>query len=410
MEFHQGPVTTIHDLRRPPPGTGVDGPLRSRDRTDRSGRPRSDARPAVDLTERDDAVGAGARLAGESAVVVPMTARDAGTAVAGSVLSELERLDPAAVVVALRAPSSRIEAVLAWLGTFDLDVRPLWCNRPALSEWLASRDLDHRPGKGLDCWLALGPAADAGRAVVFQDADDASFRAEQLARLLAPMTMEYRFVKAYYARVENDRLYGRLCRLCYEPLVRALRRRHDDRMLAYLAGFRYALAGEVAVTPALARSMRPPPGWGLEVATLGDAYRVVGPADVAQVDLGRHVHEHRSVTGQGGLVEMSDSVTRATLRVVESAGITPHYETLAERVWTEAERLVRAYEADAVVNGLAYDAEDERAQARRYASSISPPGPDRRLPAWTDASFGPSELLDRASVTIDRPDHRAESD
>ena len=95
---------------------------------------------------------------GRAAVVVPMTEREYGTLAADRVLTALESVDPARVVVPLRAPAERVGPFADWLDGFDVDVEPLWCGGPRLTELLATRGLDGDRGKGRDVWLGLGRA------------------------------------------------------------------------------------------------------------------------------------------------------------------------------------------------------------------------------------------------------------
>ncbi len=331
----------------------------------------------------------------ETAVVVPMTARECESPAAERVLRELEGLEPApvAVFVPVRAAPDEIGPFREWLESFALPIRVLWCTAPAVDALLADAGLGGGFGKGRDVWLALGPAADAAESVVVHDADARSYEGGHVRRLLAPLTMEYQFSKGYYARVERGRLYGRLFRLFYEPLVRALADTHDAAIVDYLGAFRYALAGEFAATADLARRLRAPRAWGLEVGTLGDAYEVAGFGGSAQVDLGRHEHDHRAVAGDAGLEGMSREVAAALFRVLEEGGVAPDYETLPERYRAAGEELIEGYRADAAFNGLEYDPASERDQLARYAESIAPPGPDTRLPRWTEAPFGPADVL-----------------
>ncbi|WP_226040456.1 glycosyl transferase family 2 [Natrinema sp. DC36] len=336
-----------------------------------------------------------AAAVGETAIVVPMTAREYESPAAERVLGELERLEPspAAVFVPVRAAAGEIGAFREWLDGFALPIRVLWCNAPGVDALLAEAGLAGDFGKGRDVWLALGPAADGGDAVVVHDADARSYEGEHVRRLLAPLTMEYDFSKGYYARVERGRLYGRLFRLFYEPLVRALADTHDAPIVDYLGAFRYALAGEFAVTDELARRLRAPRAWGLEVGTLGDAYETAGFGGTAQVDLGRHEHDHRAVAGDAGLEGMSREVAAALLRVLEEHGVDLDYETLPERYRAVGDDLIDGYRADAAFNDLEYDPADERDQLARYAGSIAPPGSDARLPRWTEAPFTPADVL-----------------
>ncbi|WP_049907045.1 glycosyl transferase family 2 [Halovivax asiaticus] len=333
----------------------------------------------------------------ETAVVVPMTAREHASLAAERVLSELERLDPAAVFVPVRAPAQRIEAVRTWLDSFDLSLSVMWCNAPAVERTLESAGLDGGSGKGHDVWLALGPAADRGETVVVHDADASSFDGDHVARLLAPIMLEHSFVKGYYARVENERLYGRLVRLFYEPLVRSLADRHDAPIVSYLSSFRYALAGEFAMTADLAKEVRAPRSWGLEVGVLGDAFEEVGFEGSAQVDLGHHEHDHRAVAGETGLEGMSRRVGETLFHVLADHGVRPTYDELTNAYREAGRTLVSQYRADALFNGLEYDAADESAQVDRYATAIEAPGPDRRLPSWSSVDLSPDDVLAAAT-------------
>lgn len=363
MEYVQERVTTLHDLT----GHVPDAP------TDRA------------------------------AVVVPMTEREYGGLAAEHTLSELETVDPAQVVVPLRAPRDRVDDFRNWLSGFDLSLEVLWCNAPGVEELLDDRLPDRAAttlaGKGRDVWLALGIAAADNDYVVLHDADARSYSASDVPRLLAPLDRGYGFSKGYYSRVENDRLYGRLCRLFYEPLVRAMAAENDTDVLSYLSSFRYALAGEFAMTADLASDLRIHQRWGLEVGTLGEMYRQCGFDGTAQVDLGNHQHDHRAVSGPDGLSDMSQHVGHAIFRVAESNGVRPDYDTLPNRYQSTAQSLIRQYADDAVINGLSYDIESERAQVETYAETISPPGRDNRLPAWSETSFTPDEL--RTASLID---------
>ncbi|WP_312908841.1 glycosyl transferase family 2 [Natronosalvus caseinilyticus] len=332
-------------------------------------------------------------------VVVPMTDREQERPAATGVLSALESIRPVPerVIVPVRADPDRIESFREWVESFDLPVQVLWCNAPAVGDLLSKRGLDGNLGKGRDVWLALGPATTQGEYVVVHDADATSFRPDHVARLLEPLAMGYDFSKGYYARVENGKLYGRLCRLLYEPLVEALRTDHDDPVVEYLAAFRYALAGEFAMTADLASRLQPPRAWGLEVATLGDAFEHAGFEGSAQVDLGIHRHDHRTVDGESGLEGMSRDVAASILRVLQANDVDVDYETLATRYRAVADRLIDQYGADAAFNDLSYDRDGEREQVTRYARSLTPPGGERRLPPWTAAPVDPNALVQAAT-------------
>jgi glucosyl-3-phosphoglycerate synthase len=350
----------------------------------------------------------------QTAVVVPMTHRDCASLAAEHVFSTLADVAPATVIVPLRAPPDRIDSARAWLADLDVETELLWCNGPDVEALLSAHDLHARTGKGSDVWLALGRAAERASYVVVHDADATTYSPAHVARLCAPLTGEFSFTKGYYARVENDRLYGRLFRLFYAPLVRVLDDAHDAPITEYLGAFRYALAGEFGMTADLARRVRAQRSWGLEVGTLGEAFQEASPAETAQVDLGVHQHDHRSVSGPTGLAEMCQEVADALCIAVEDAGVTPAYETLADRYQQAAEMLLDGYAADASFNGLHYDRAEEREQVRTYAEAIGPPGADTRLPAWRDAPIDPGEVVAAsersvAGNTVEQPSSVTES-
>ena len=337
----------------------------------------------------------------QAAVVVPLAGRDHGTPAAERVFSTLEGVGPGRVVVALQSDPGAVGNAVDWLESFDLPLTVLWCDAPPVEAALADAglDTDGTGGKGRDVWLALGLAGDA-EYVVVHDADATTYDHTHVSRLLAPVAADYGFSKGYYARVENDRLYGRLCRLFVVPLVRALAAEHDAGLLSYLSAFRYPLAGEFATTGDLARQLRVPRGWGLELGTLGDVFTQAGFAGTAQVDLGTHEHDHRPVAGQQGLGEMAGEVGRTLFTVLEAHGISPDYGRLPERYAAVGRRLVEQYAADAAFNGLDHDAEAERAQVERYAATITPHSGDSRLPAWCETSVDPGQIADRSAEAL----------
>ncbi|WP_224332508.1 glycosyl transferase family 2 [Haloprofundus halobius] len=359
MEYVQERIATLHDLTAPAPAAPAD----------------------------------------RAAVVLPMTEREYASLAAERVLAELERVGPARVVVALRASPDRVGPFAEWLSEFDLPLSVVWCDGPTLSSFLAEEGLNGRRGKGRDVWLALGQAL-SEEFVVVHDADTKTYSRSYVHRLLFPLAHGYGFSKGYYARVENDRLYGRLFRLFYAPLVAALAEEADAPVLDYLSAFRYALAGEFAATVDVARHLRIQRTWGLEVGTLGDAFSLAGFDGSAQVDLGAYEHDHRAVGGPTGLSEMSRSVGAALLRAVEDHGVDPPYETLPTRYRETARRFVKQYAVDAAFNGLDYDRSDEREQVERYAAAIAVPGGDDRLPAWADAPVSPETVAELAEADL----------
>jgi len=333
------------------------------------------------------------------AVIVPVAGRDRADAL--RVLAALADRSPTRIVVPYRAARADAAAIADDFRAVDAPVDPLWCDAPALDRCLddagvapptETDDAAVPVGrKGHDVWLGLGVAAAAADRVAVRDADA---RVEGgVGRLVAGLDGEHEFAKAYYARVE-DRLYGRLCRLCYEPLVAAIEA--DDSLVACLNALRYGLAGEVAMTAELARSIRVEPGFGLEVGMLGEAHRVAGPEALVQVDCGRYRHTHRSVGGEGGLDRMARPVIAALLRCLDDRGIAYDLSRLRDRYRERALALVDAHAADAAFNGLDYDRAGERDQVIRYADAIAAPGPDRRRRPWREVDLSADAVREAA--------------
>ncbi|WP_227131880.1 glycosyl transferase family 2 [Halorubellus salinus] len=337
-----------------------------------------------------------------AAVVVPMTEREYAGLAPEHTLSALESVDPGKVVVPLSASPEHVGDFADWLGSFDVDADLLWCNSEEVDAVLADHELGGAAGKGRDVWLALGHAADVADFVVCHDADAKTYTDRHVPKLLAPLAGEYAFSKGYYARVENDQLYGRLFRLFVRPLIRALDDATDHAFVDYLDAFRYALAGEFAMTADLAREIRAQRQFGLEVGTLADAYAHAGFERSAQVDLGRHEHDHRAVSGPTGLSDMSEQVGRALFNALADHDVPVAYDALRDAYRDTASALVDQYAADAAFNDFAYDAHDERDQIEAYAPAVQAPDRDDRLPAWHEVSLHAETVLDASHRAIER--------
>lgn len=322
-------------------------------------------------------------------VVVPMTEHTATSPTSADILTTLERVDPSQLIIALRAGREHVATICDWIGAYEINAETIWCDGPRVRRLLGKNDLLTPRGKGRDVWLALGVAtAGTEEYIVLHDADTKSYTADHVARLLFGLVCSppHEFVKGYYARVEGNRLYGRLFRLFYAPLMRALSMHHSSPIVEYLSAFRYALAGEMAMTRSLARQLRVPRSWGLEVGVLGDAFLNAGFDGTAQVDLGVHEHDHRAVDGPEGLETMSTDVSEALFHTLSDGGIEPEYERLRESYRHCGNQLVRQYAADGAFNGWEYDNTAERNQVSTYASAVCSPGVDSRLPAWGEES------------------------
>lgn len=332
------------------------------------------------------------------AVIVPLTAEDVGGDAVEHTFEVLASLEPSAVIVPLRADPGTVRTVDAWVRGLDVEGEVLWCNGPAVCRSLADAGIRVDGGKGLDTWIGLGVAAAEHDVMVMHDADAPSYAEAHVPRLAWPLERGFAFSKGYYARIEDGRLYGRLVRLLWAPLLAIIREAHSHPLLTYLDAFRYPLAGEFAVTAPIASRLRLHPGWGLEVGMLGEMFALAGPDGTAQVDLGRHRHDHRPVTGENGLAAMATDIAGALLSSLHAHGISVERSDIGQRYEAAASMYVERYAADATFNGLVYDKACERGQVARYRDAIERAGVPVRLPPFGGTSIEPDALRSAAIV------------
>jgi glucosyl-3-phosphoglycerate synthase len=150
-------------------------------------------------------------------------------------------------------------------------------------------------GKGDAMWRALSVIE--GEIVCFLDADTEGFRAHFATGLIGALVCEpgVSFAKAFYRRplggedgAAGADGGGRVSQLTARPAL----------ALFYpeLAGVRQPLAGEVAARRELLEAVSFVTGYGVEIGMLIDAWRKVGLAGMAQVDLDEHRHRHQSLS------------------------------------------------------------------------------------------------------------------
>jgi glucosyl-3-phosphoglycerate synthase len=238
----------------------------------------------------------------------------------------------------------------------------LWNDAPAvqkLIERINSVTPVGQRGKGLAVWMALGYALGKGEVAVlaFHDADIVTYDRAMMVRLLYPVVhLRYQFAKAFYAR-HSERLNGRVVRLFYFPFVKALRLVLGQRdFVDYMADFRYPLSGEFATFATIANEMRFPSDWGIEVGILSEAYRIVRPHRVCQVEIApRYDHKHQAVgtNPQGGLLRMVADIARTFYTQLASSGcvMSPEFlVTLKHTYMVNARAYIRVYEGIAEMN------------------------------------------------------------
>ena len=231
------------------------------------------------------------------------------------------------------------------------------------------------PGKGKNMFLSFGIAiALGGEFVALLDADIRTFNHMQLERLLYPVVvLNYDFAKAYYARVRERALYGRVKRLLLDPLLLSLKRKFTEskeekmlRLIDFLLGFNYQLSGEVAFHVDLLKRMRFATNWGVEIFTLIEVYRKASAPAQVMFSERPFDHKHQEVSKENsakGLNRMAvDIVTTLMNALVIEEGLEisdTFFRDLAITYRAVAEEMVKKYSDDASFNHLHHDRDSE---------------------------------------------------
>ncbi len=274
-----------------------------------------------------------------------------------------------------RADEEQFKKVKAIMSELPAEVKILWHNGPHLSELY--RKLDDSgfkigmQGKGRSVWMTLLYilADESVDIIALHDCDIVNYSRELPARLIYPLAhpaLPFEFSKGYYARV-TDRLYGRVCRLFYTPLIRALKKILGFNVfLELLDSFRYPLSGEFAFVRTLATGIRISPTWGLEVSMLSEVYQNTSVNRICQVEiLNTYEHKHQKLRRDQpseGLVRMANDIAKTLFRVLAQDGIVmsrAFFSTLMTTYIQESRKAVENYHALSLINGLEYDRNTE---------------------------------------------------
>lgn len=153
------------------------------------------------------------------------------------------------------------------------------------------------PGKGEALWKSQFVAR--GEILVFIDADLTDWGPHFVTGLLGPLFTDpaVQLVRGFYDRVLDDGSGqqsvegGRVTELVARPLI-AL---HWPELRAVIQ----PLAGEWAIRRSLLERLHIPFGYGIELSTLIDTWRLLGLPAIGQVDLGHRAHQHQNLHDLG---------------------------------------------------------------------------------------------------------------
>lgn len=231
------------------------------------------------------------------------------------------------------------------------------------------------PGKGKNMFLSFGLSLALGANTVgLVDADIRSFDRMQIDRLLYPVVvLDFDFSKAFYTRVSNGHLYGRVKRLMLNPLLTALRRRFIEskeekmlRLIDFLRQFKYQLSGEVAFEKDLLKKMRFATNWGVEIFTLIEVYRKAAAPSQVEFSDQAFDHKHQKVSRHDenkGLNRMSiDIITTLMNAIVREEGLEitdTFFRDIVVTYQAVAEQEIKKYFYLAKFNNLIYNRDHE---------------------------------------------------
>ncbi len=313
------------------------------------------------------------------------------------------------VVVGLdRADESEYRHALEFFGRLPQQPRVMWHDGPRLRKidaLLAEKGLAPKePGKGRNVWYMFGYvlAARKAQAVALHDCDITTYKRDLLARLIYPVanpSFSYKFCKGYYARVANNSMNGRVCRLLVTPLIRALKKVcGPNDYLDYLDSFHYPLAGEFSMQRDVIEDIHIPSDWGLEMGVLSEMQRNYSTNQICQVDVADtydHKHQDLSLDDRTrGLSKMSCDITKSLYRKMATQGQVfsrEHIRTLKATYYRIALDLMESHHSDAMINGLQFDRHTEGSTIEVFAENILNAGEEFLDPSTSmDAPFMPS--------------------
>jgi glucosyl-3-phosphoglycerate synthase len=361
------------------------------------------------------------------ALVIPCLITELERPAITTIVQELTRVDylNEIVIPIGRADRRQFEHARRFFAPLGARCRLIWIEGERVQSFIRLL-LDNRldigpPGKGRASWLSIGYvlAGNQSKAIALHDADIVTYHRSLLSRLCYPLvnpSLVYEYAKGYYARV-TDRLHGRVTRLFLTPLVRSLIQLVGSvPYLRYLDSFRYALSGEFAMHADLARYIRIPGDWGLEIGMLAEVYRNASQRRVCQVDVAENYeHKHQALSqddAAGGLNRMSGDICKSVLRTLAMEGVVfgqGFYTTLKVAYLRHAQDAIRSYNDDAMTNGLLFDRHSEtlavevfvRALERGCEEFERDPLAQTGLPNWNRVTSAIPDFLPRSRGAID---------
>ncbi len=239
------------------------------------------------------------------------------------------------------------------------------------------------PGKGRNVWSMMGYGLidQENEAFALHDCDIVNYSREIVARLFYPIVhpaLDYEFNKGYYSRV-NNKLHGRVTRLFYTPLLKALALTFGrNKYIDYMDSFRYALSGEFSFIRSLSRGIAISPAWGLEVSTLSEVYKNTSNRRICQTEIMQsYEHKHQDLGSQAdnnGVYKMANDIAKTMFRALAQEGVVfsnASFKTILTTYYQEARLEITKYNALSKLNALDYNREDEILAVETFQDAIA---------------------------------------
>ncbi len=358
-------------------------------------------------------------------VIIPALYSDLASDAMRNIIQELKKAEfVKRVYISLdKADRSEFEKGLEIVKPLEDRVVLLWNNNPSVERVVEEIETLlplGPPGKGRAVWTALGYvlAKDEVSVVAFHDADIVTYDKNLLIRLVYPVVaLRYQFSKGFYARYAN-KLFGRVVRLFYFPFVRSLREVcGQSEFLEYMADFRYPLSGEFATFIDIAREIRFPSDWGIEVGILSEIFHLITIPRICQVELTRrydHKHQKLGKSPKTGLLRMVTDIARTFFTQLSSQGYVideEMFHTLKLTYLTEAREVVGVYEALARMHNLDFDLHEELTAVESFASALDNafvelhkyPFGSPLIPNWKRVEVAIDDVLLRLQEALEEP-------
>ena len=172
---------------------------------------------------------------------------------------------------------------------------------------------------------------------------------------------------------------------------------------------------------ALARQVRVPNDWGLEIGMLAEVFRNCSTQRVCQVELSdNYDHKHQELSADDpsrGLHRMVIDIATSLFQNLASVGVqfdAGFLNTLCASYLREAQDMVTRYSDEAIINGLRFDQHDEELMVETFTMALRAAGlafvgrpmRSRLIPNWNRVTAASPELMTDLRYAVDLDSRR----